>query len=123
MPIYEYQAIKPQKACDQCRLNFEVYQGIHEDPLSSCPSCGNKIKKVISWCRAAIVETSQEHHVVEKQVKEYEKAGMWSHAAELADKHSDKTKDKNLQMRALENYQKAGYNVDSLAKHAEKDKA
>jgi hypothetical protein len=43
---------------------------------------------------------------------------MWSHAAELADKHSEKIKDKNLKVRALENYQKAGYDADSLSKHA-----
>ena len=46
---------------------------------------------------------------------------MWSHAAELADKHSEKVKDNNLKIRALENYQKAGYNADSLAKHAKLD--
>ncbi|MBN1847418.1 MAG: zinc ribbon domain-containing protein [Deltaproteobacteria bacterium] len=117
MPIYEYQSFKSQNGCNQCLKGFEIFQGIHEDPLSTCPFCGNKIKKVISWCRSAISETPQEQRFVENRVKEYEKAGLWSHAAELADKHSDKTKDKNLQMRALDNYQKAGYNSDSLAKH------
>jgi len=121
MPIYEYQSLESQNACDQCRSIFEVFQGIHDDPLSICPSCGNKIRKVISWCRSAIVETSQEQRFVEKKVKEYENAGMWSHAAELADKHSDKTKDKNLQIRALDNYQKAGYNAESLSKYVEND--
>jgi hypothetical protein len=43
---------------------------------------------------------------------------MWSHAAELADKHSEKTKDKSLRMRALDDYKKAGYDVDTLSKHA-----
>jgi hypothetical protein len=43
---------------------------------------------------------------------------MWSHAAELADTHAEKIKDKNLKTRALENYKKAGYDADSLAKHA-----
>lgn len=43
---------------------------------------------------------------------------MWSHAAELADKHSEKIKDKGLKTRALDDYKKAGYDVDSLAKHA-----
>jgi hypothetical protein len=48
---------------------------------------------------------------------------MWSHAAELADKHSENIKDKSLKMRALENYKKAGYSTDSLAKHVKlKDK-
>jgi len=55
---------------------------------------------------------------VEKEIKEYERAGMWSHAAELADSHSEKTKDKGLKLRALDNYKKAGYDADSLAGHA-----
>ena len=46
---------------------------------------------------------------------------MWSHAAELADKQSEKTKDKGLKTRAIENYKKAGYDADSLAKHAKLD--
>lgn len=67
------------------------------------------------------METSDEHVRVEKKVKEYEQAGMWSHAAELADKHSEKSKDQGLKMRALDNYEKAGYDTDSLAKHAKSD--
>ncbi len=76
---------------------------------------------MISWCRAAIMETSDEHLNVERKIKNYEQAGMWSHAAELADKHSEKVKDKGLKMRALDNYKRAGYDADSLAKHANLD--
>jgi len=49
-----------------------------------------------------------------EKVKQYEEAGMWSHAAELADKHCEKTKDKDLKMRALDNYKKAGYDVTGI---------
>ena len=58
---------------------------------------------------------------MEKKIKEYEKSGMWSHAAELADTHSEKTGDNGLKNRALENYSKAGYDADSLSKHAKKN--
>jgi putative FmdB family regulatory protein len=118
MPIYEYQAVDLRKACHRCRRPFEVLRGLHEEPLTNCPLCGRAVRKVISWCRAAVVETSQESTQVERKIKEYEMSGMWSHAAELADKHSEKVKDKNLKMRALDNYKKAGYDVDSLSKHA-----
>jgi hypothetical protein len=64
------------------------------------------------------METPEENVRVEKKIKEYEHSGRWSHAAELADKHSEKTKNKGLKMRALDNYKKAGYDTDSLAKHA-----
>ncbi|MBW2066049.1 MAG: zinc ribbon domain-containing protein [Deltaproteobacteria bacterium] len=118
MPIYEYQAVDPRKSCPKCLNSFEVLQGLGEKPLTTCPECANSVRKLISWCHSAIVETSEDALRVEKKIKEYEGEGMWSHAAELADKHSEKTKDKSLKLRALDNYKKAGYDTDSLAKHA-----
>ena len=63
------------------------------------------------------MEESAEHINAKQKIKAYEKSGMWSHAAELADKHAEKIKDNRLKTRALENYEKAGYNTDSLTKH------
>ncbi len=40
---------------------------------------------------------------LESKLQDYESQGMWSHAAELADKSG-------LQERALDDYKKAGYN-------------
>jgi putative FmdB family regulatory protein len=118
MPIYEYQALTPEGACKKCRNGFEILQHIHEMPLTACLHCGHRVKKIISWCHSAIVETSGEHVSLTNKITDYEKSGRWSHAAELADKHSEKTKDKSLKMRALDNYKKAGYDTDSLARHA-----
>lgn len=118
MPIYEYETVDPRKACPKCKGRFEVIQGINEAPLLTCPSCGQRVRKVVSWCRAAIVETSDEHLRVARSISEYEKAGMWSHAAELADTHSEKAGDHDLKMRALDNYKKAGYDLGTLEKHA-----
>jgi hypothetical protein len=53
------------------------------------------VNKLISWCRSAVIEESREDTAVNKNLKKYEKSGMWSHAAELADKHSEKNKDQN----------------------------
>jgi putative FmdB family regulatory protein len=113
MPIYEYQAVIPEKACTVCREGFEHIQGVDEKPLAHCPHCGKRVKKIISWCHAAVIDPSSEHLGTETKITEYEKAGLYSHAAELADKYSDKTKDKLLKERALENYKKAGYDFDS----------
>ena len=121
MPIYEYQSLKSDENCQTCRYGFEILQQIKDKPLSKCPNCGQPVKKIISWCRSAIIEKSEEHANVKNRIKKYEDSGMWSHAAELADKHSEKIKDKNLKTRALDNYKKAGYNADSLAKHAKLD--
>jgi putative FmdB family regulatory protein len=113
MPIYEYQAKIPSKGCSVCRKGFEYIQGVDENPLAHCPNCGKDIKRIISWCHAAVVDSSPEDTSTERRIADYEKAGFYSHAAELADKYSHKTKDKLLKERALENYKKAGYNFDS----------
>jgi putative FmdB family regulatory protein len=122
MPIYEYEALKRGESCRHCRHGFEILQGIREAPLSVCPSCGRGVRRVISWCRALVLETPAEQARVESRVKEYERSQMWSHAAELADKHSEKTGDRGLKMRALDNYRRAGYDADTLARHADPDK-
>ncbi len=118
MPIYEYEPLNPRKACKTCAGRFEVIQRMGDPPLTACPSCGEGVRKVISWCRAAIMETSDQHIRVDKTISEYEKAGMWSHAAELADTHSEKIGNHDLKMRALDNYKKAGYDLGTLEKHA-----
>ena len=117
MPIYEYQALIPEEACHRCGHGFEIFQKINEKPLTTCLCCNNRVRKIISWCRSAVVEESEEHGRAKKRIKAYEDAGMWSHAAELADKHSEKINDGNLKTRALENYEKAGYYPDTLSQH------
>lgn len=119
MPIYEYQAKSPKQGCLKCRSPFEVLQRVDEKCLTVCPECGKAVRKIMSWCHSAVLETSPEHQRVERKIKEYESAGLWSHAAELADKHSEKVKDRGLKLRALDDYKKAGYDADSLSKHAD----
>ena len=42
MPIYEYQ-------CEQCGHKIEKLQKISDEPLKSCPQCGNQsLKKLVS---------------------------------------------------------------------------
>ncbi len=118
MPIYEYEPVDLNQSCGKCIHGFEILQQIKEKPLTKCPRCGHRIKKVISWCRAAFIETSEEHAHIDRKIASYEKEGMWSHAAELADTHSEKIKDNQLKMRAIDNYEKAGYNAGTLEKHA-----
>ena len=118
MPIYEYQALNRKKSCSHCREIFEIIRGCKEQPITKCPECRQPVKKIISWCRSTMGSNTAESSPTEKQIKQYESSGMWSHAAELADKHSEKTKDKGLKTRALENYKKAGYDTKLLDKHA-----
>jgi len=39
MPIYEY-------ACDSCDHNFEVQQGMRDEPLHTCPRCNGTVRRV-----------------------------------------------------------------------------
>jgi putative FmdB family regulatory protein len=119
MPIYEYERVDPQKACPKCTKPFELIQALNEEPLNVCPACGGKVRKVVSWCRAAVIDIDQSSDRVEKQISNYEKQGKWSHAAELADKQADKAKDRQLLTRALDNYKKAGYDTKTLQKHSD----
>ncbi len=41
MPIYEYE-------CMSCKHRFEVLQGINAKPLTKCPKCSKKVKRLIS---------------------------------------------------------------------------
>lgn len=43
MPIYEYE-------CMNCGKHFEHMQKITEAPLSLCPFCSGKVKKLVSNC-------------------------------------------------------------------------
>lgn len=113
MPIYEYRAKESGHSCDHCKQPFEVLQGLSEESLSVCPQCRNPVVKLISWCRGAVVEENAEDSRVRSSIRGYEQAGMWSHAAELADKHASNTKDASLKSRALDNYKKAGYDLKS----------
>ncbi len=40
MPIYEY-------ACDTCEMTFERKQKFSDDPIQTCPDCGNDVRRVL----------------------------------------------------------------------------
>ena len=45
MPIYEYEHL--HEHCGLGRI-FELRQSMQDDPLSHCPECGGKVRKLIS---------------------------------------------------------------------------
>ena len=57
MPVYEYQHIG-----ESCQIGavFEVRQSINDNPLTSCPHCGGKIKKLISFTNISAPKTNSE---------------------------------------------------------------
>ncbi len=40
MPTYEYE-------CTKCGHTFEAFQSMSEKPLSRCPKCGSKVRRLI----------------------------------------------------------------------------
>ncbi|HOX33404.1 MAG TPA: zinc ribbon domain-containing protein [Spirochaetales bacterium] len=41
MPTYEYE-------CNSCGKSFEAFQSMSDEPISSCPACGKKVRRVIN---------------------------------------------------------------------------
>jgi putative FmdB family regulatory protein len=111
MPIYEYAPSAGDNGCSHCRAGFEVLQGINDRALEVCPSCGGAVRRCISVTRVLIPGTAAGKDSIERQVAEYERQGMFSHAAELADKESEKPERAHLKERAMENYKRSGYDV------------
>jgi putative FmdB family regulatory protein len=110
MPTYVYRAVDSDKSCPLCKRGFEVVQRMTEPELVSCTQCKNPVQRVLFAPRIVIKGSPVTE--TDKKIKDYEKEGMWSHAAEMADKEAEKTKRDDLKTRALEDYKKAGYNFD-----------
>lgn len=110
MPTYAYRATDPEKGCNRCAKGFEIIQRITESPLTQCPQCKKPISRLL-FAPMVFIKGSPMTET-DRKIKEYEKEGMWSHAAELADKEAEKTKREDLRVRALEDYKKAGYDFD-----------
>jgi putative FmdB family regulatory protein len=53
MPTYEYE-------CAQCGLRFERFQRMTDDPISECPECHGKIRRLITSGTAFIVKDTGE---------------------------------------------------------------
>ncbi len=110
MPTYAYRAIDAGKSCNYCKPGFEIIQRITESALNQCPHCKNPISRLL-FAPAVVIKSSPITET-DRKIKEYEREGKWSHAAELADKEAEKTKREDLKVRALEDYKKAGYDFD-----------
>ncbi|GMO30236.1 MAG: hypothetical protein LBG79_03880 [Spirochaetaceae bacterium] len=51
MPTYEYQ-------CQNCGNQFEAFQSMKDEPLTSCPECGGGVKRVVSGGAGVIFKGS-----------------------------------------------------------------
>ena len=54
MPTYEYE-------CKTCNKVFEMFQNMSDKPLSKCPDCGKKVKRLIGGGAGLIFKGSGFH--------------------------------------------------------------
>ena len=47
MPVYDYCADEPTRACPYCEKGFEIVQSINDARLEACPKCGARVRKCI----------------------------------------------------------------------------
>jgi putative FmdB family regulatory protein len=40
MPTYDYE-------CSSCGINFEMFQSMKDDPITECPECKGKVRRLI----------------------------------------------------------------------------
>jgi len=85
MPTYEYE-------CLQCRRNFEVFQGIKEEPLKKCPECGGKVKRLIGAGAAVIFRGSGFYETDYKRKKTESSSDRPKPSASEKPKTEEKTK-------------------------------
>ncbi len=69
MPTYEYE-------CESCGLRFEHQQAITEEPLTECPECRGKVRRLVSSGGGFIFKESSHSHIGQnKQVCSLEHVG------------------------------------------------
>ncbi|MDR0722565.1 MAG: zinc ribbon domain-containing protein [Treponema sp.] len=59
MPTYEYE-------CKSCGHTFDVFQGMSDAPLTSCPQCGHALRRLINGGSGIIFKGSG-FYVTDKQ--------------------------------------------------------
>ena len=95
LPIYEYE-------CLECGREFETIQKITEEPLTSCPSCSGKVRKLVSNCSFQLKGTGwyltdyarKSDGKEERKEKKEEKKGTKKDKKEKSDKAESKAKSK-----------------------------
>jgi putative FmdB family regulatory protein len=62
MPTYEYK-------CLECNDKFEEVQDVKDDPVSICPKCNGKVKRLISMGATTNVEYRNGKEYYERVIK------------------------------------------------------
>jgi putative FmdB family regulatory protein len=83
MPLYEYE-------CTACDERFERIQKFSDPPVDTCPSCGGKVRKLLS--SPAIQFKGSGWYITDYAKKGAGKASTSADTSESRDKDKDKDK-------------------------------
>ncbi len=86
MPTYEYK-------CHECGARFEEFQQITDPPVSSCPRCDGKVKRLISAGSGLLFKGSG-FHITDYRSDSYKKAADKDKRPEPKADSSSSKKDK-----------------------------
>lgn len=79
MPTYDYK-------CLECENIFEVFQKITEDPITNCPKCNGKVKRLIGAGAGPIFKGSGFYQTDYKSGSKKPESG-----SKVSDKHNSET--------------------------------
>ncbi|MBN1916844.1 MAG: zinc ribbon domain-containing protein [Verrucomicrobia bacterium] len=65
MPTYDYE-------CQRCKHTFEAFQSMTEKPLSKCPECGGRVRRLIG-AGAGIIFKGSGFYATDYRSKSYAK--------------------------------------------------
>ena len=82
MPTYEYE-------CASCGHNFEIFQSMSDAPLSDCPECGKKIRRLINGGSGVIFKGSG-FYVTDKK-----SGNSGKHPSKTVEKSAENTAEKS----------------------------
>ncbi len=80
MPTYEYE-------CQKCGHNFEAFQQMSDLPLTKCPECKGKVKKLIS-AGAGLLFKGSGFYITDYRSDSYKAGAKASKKSDKKDKSS-----------------------------------
>lgn len=87
MPTYDYE-------CTGCGHSFEAFQSMSEDPLSKCPECGKKVRRLIGG-GVGIIFKGSGFYVTDSKSGGKSSGGTAAASTESKDGGSEKTETKS----------------------------
>lgn len=86
MPTYEYE-------CSACGHHFEEFQSMSAEPLSKCPECGGKVRRLIG-AGAGILFKGSGFYQTDYRSSEYKKAASDDKPKPAPTKNDEKSSSK-----------------------------